>query len=186
MSYSPTIIDTGDYEDIRVALGLDVNDTTTLPAEVIEGRPFLRFVEGMVKQRITTYATILATAGDKADTLKLGVVLGTAAQLAANYLHARQSEEVKTSAVGPYTTTYREGVDWTALAAKLAVQAAEALARVLAWSASPTRLTFAGVAGPTRRMEAADADMSVADWREWLEPPAIRGHVWTEDPEDVT
>ena len=184
MSYTPTIIDTGDYEDVRLCLGLDATDTTTLSADVIEGRMFLRHTEAEVKQRVTTWATILSGGGDKSHTLKGAVVAWTASRIAALYLAARVSEEVERVAVGPYTTQYRKGPDWAQVASDLADTAAELFARVQTWSASPSRITMVGLSGPTRRRETAETQMTSAGWREYLEPPVVRGHVYTESPED--
>lgn len=178
MSYAPAIIATSDYPDVRLALGLDATDTTTLADAVIEGRPYLQWVERVVKQRFTTYATILSDAGDKAEALKDGVVLATAAMVARGYLAARTSEEVQRTTVGPYTTQYRPGPEWTALADDLAERAAEVLSRVSRWSQSPQAITMHGRSGPTRKAQTDENMMTASKWAEYLTPPVIRGRQW--------
>jgi hypothetical protein len=181
MSFTPAIITAGDYDDIRTALGLAGTDTTTISDSVVESGAYLPFAEIVVKQKVTTWATIKAAGGDKAYMLASGVVLLTAARLAAFWMASKSNEEVERVSVGPYTTQYRKGVDWQAMAESLAREAAEALQRVVTWGESPARITLAGRSGPTRRAETNDTDMTLFDWQELLLPPVIKGHVFTEE-----
>lgn len=184
MSYTPVIIATTDYPDIRLALGLSGTDTTTIADATVESRSYLPQVEVTVTAKITTYATILAAGGNQAWALKQGVVLGTAARLAQYYLAGKAAEEVERSTVGPYTTQYRKGPDWMALAEQLARDAVEWIERADNWGNSPRRITLVGRTGPTRRQEDGEREMSLFDWQELMLPPRVKGHMY--DDEDDT
>lgn len=184
MSYTPVIIDASDYLDVRTALGLSSTDTTTVPDATIEGRAYLAFVERAVKAKLPTYAAILTAAGDKAATLQDGVVLWTAARLAQFWMAAKAGDEVTRVGVGPYSTTYRAGPEWLALAKELATEAAVALEKVERWGLSPDRVTLAGRTGPTRDHEVNETEMSIFDWEELLLPPTIKGHMY-DDEDDL-
>ena len=184
MAYTPVLIAAADYLDVRLALGLASSDTTTLPDATILGRPYLQFVERMVKAKLTEYVAILAAGGDKAATLADGVVLWTAARLAQFWLAAKAGDEVTRVGVGPYTTQYRTGPEWSVLAEQLAREAAEAFERVARWGLAPDRITMGGRTGPTRDHQVSERAMSLYDWRELLRPPVIKGHMY--DDEDDT
>lgn len=135
-------------------------------------------------------ATTIVDSGDadydaqRADTLKYGVITWTASRLAALYFAGRSGEEVASTAVGPYTTKYRTGPDWQALAKELAREAAEALYTAERWGASVETIQIAGTAGPTRRARAADARITLYEWQEYLWPAALRGREFYDDDRD--
>lgn len=180
MAYIPTLISPADYPDIRVALGLDGTDTTTLPDSVIEARPYLQFVEYEVQATITSYATILSGGGGRAAALALGVVYGTAARLAGLWLAARQGAEVKSQGLGPASVSFREGPKWAELAERLAGEAATALHRAEYWTSSLQSIQMVGRAGPTRKARDDGAMLSRTTIIERLLPEVVKGHDWTD------
>jgi len=176
MAYTPVYIGVAEYVDIRLALGLAGNDTTTLADAVVEGRGFLPLVERAVTQQISGAAAIKTAGGDRAATMGDGVVLATAARLARYWLGAKTGDEVQRVVVGPFTTQYRTGPEWLDLSDSLAQDAAGAFARVLTWGADPARLTAIGRTGPTRAADERDARLWVTDWRRLLWPPPVKGY----------
>jgi len=179
MPYSPSIIATSDYGDIRLSVGVASTDTTMLPDATIEGRPFLRHTEGRVKEDIPSYATILNTAdvnydAERADMLKNGVVLWTASRLAVLYFAARAGEEVQQETLGPGAVRYRDGPAWAEIARRLADDAADELYRVEMWGQSAQPIALFGRSGPTRKAADDEAVVSVRVWRERLQPPAVK------------
>lgn len=178
--YTPEIIAPTDYPDIRVALGLDGTDTTTIPDSVIESRPYLRHVEGEVQAAITTSATIVSGGGDRASALLLGVVQATAARLAMYWLAGRQGEEVRSQSLGPAAVSYREGVDWMALAARLAADASRNLSRAEYWTEGQRSMSLIGRTGPTRKARVNDTRLSIDTILRRLTPEIVKGHEFTD------
>lgn len=178
-SYTPVVIGTGDYGDIRLALGFTTTDTTNVPATLIEGRAYLRWVEARVVEDIATYATILNT-GDanydaqRADTLKAGVIAWTASRIAALWFGARRGEEIIRHALGPASVQYREGPDWLKLAEQLADAAAADLFVVENWGVAAPRITLFARTGPTRKAADDETVVDVTTWRERLWPPVVK------------
>lgn len=186
MAYTPEVISSAEYLDIRIALGLDSSDTTTLPDAVIASRPYLQFVEVEVQATITAWSTILSGGGDRAASLIAGVVLGTAARLASLWMAGRQGAEVKSQALGPASASFREGPKWAELAMRLASEAAQALHRAEYWSEDLQSMTLVGRAGPTRRARTDDVRLSRRTLIERLLPEAIKGHEFTDHAHEET
>lgn len=186
MSYSPAILTSADYPDIRAALGLDEDDVTTLPDSVIELRPYLRHAEGEVQATITAWATILAGADDRAAALQLGVVQLTASRLAAFWMAPRAGQEVKSQGLGPASVSFRQGPDWWELATKLAADAAMALHRAEYWSDGLQSMTLVGRAGPTRKARTNDTRLSLRTLVERLTPEAVKGHEFSDHAHEET
>lgn len=179
MAYTPVIVGTADYGDIRLALGFNASATTDVPDTLVEGRSFLRFVEGRVQVDVPTYATILDTgdadySAQRADALKNGVVLWTASRIAALWFGARQGEEIVREALGPASVQFREGPGWQELAERLAQEAAGELAVVDHWGETAPRMVLFGKSGPTRKAADDAAVVGTTTWRERLWPPVVK------------
>lgn len=177
--YAPVVISSADYGDVRLSLGLSATDTTNVPDTLIEGRLYLRWVEGRVIEDITTYATILLSTdaaydGQRADMLKSGVIAWTASRVAALWFAARQAEEVVSHALGPAKVQYREGPDWMKLAEKLADAAAADLSIVENWGTAAPRITLFARTGPTRKAADDETVVGITTWRERLWPPVVK------------
>ena len=179
MAYSPVIVGTADYGDIRLALGFDASATTDVPDTLVEGRSFLRFVEGRVITDIDDYDTIIDTgdadySAQRADALKNGVVLWTASRIAALWFAQRTGSEVTSEGVGPLRVAFREGPEWVALAERLAQDAAAELVVVTGWGETAPRMTLFGKSGPTRKAYNDAAVVDITTWRERLWPPVVK------------
>lgn len=180
MPYSPELIATSNYGDIRQAVGVDSTDTTTIPDATIEALPYLPFVEGEAQATITTYAAILTAGGDRATALKLGVVQGTAGRLALMWMMGRQGAEVTGEGLGPANVRYREGPDWTALGARLLRDAAANLHRAEYWTSGLQSMTLFGRTGPTRKARVNSTQLSMRTLIDRLTPEAVKGHEYTD------
>lgn len=177
------IVATSQYTDIRLLLGLDSDDTTTLPATVIEGRPFLAFVERAVKDRLTTWATIIDDTdadydSDEEAELVDACLLWTASRLAALYFARRESDEVESAKLGPQSTKWRAGRDWVELARELADQAYTALSNVYYWGSDFGSISLAERSGPTRYAVDNEDSTTITYWRDLLWPAVAREEPW--------
>lgn len=178
MSYDPVIIDSSDYGDIRLLLGFDAADTTSVPDSMIEARPFLRDAEADVKLMVTDHETIVDDADvdydvGRADTLKEAVIAWTAARLCV-HLASRAGSEVTSEGVGPLKVTFREGPDWLALGRDLWSQASSRVYRVLYWGVASTPVGLATVQGPTRAY--TTTPITSSDVQRLLWPPVVKGY----------
>ena len=183
MAFTPDIISSGDYGDIRLSIGLSATDTTNVPDATIEARPYLQRVELLVKRQVTAWETLIDSGdseydADRANLLRSGVVLATAGSLAALYFAARVGEEVSRTSVGPFATQYRTGPEWQTLAEDLAAAAARDLQEAESWSTVPERVTLISRAGPTRKAATGEHTMTRTEWREYLIPDALRGRTY--------
>lgn len=160
-------------------LGLDGDDTTTLPSSVIEMRPYLRFAEGEAQAVVATWAAVLVAGGAPASALELGVVQLTASRIAAYWLAPRQGAEVKSQGLGPATVSYREGPKWWELAVKLAADAAASFQNAEA-PGELSSMTLVGRAGPTRKARDDDTRLSLRTLVERLTPEAVKGFEWSD------
>jgi len=106
------------------------------------------------------------------------VVLVTASYLAAGWFAARVGEEVTRTGIGPYSTQYRTGPEWMALAAGLLAASARDIQEAESWSSTPERATLISAAGPTRKAAAGEHTMTAQEWREYLIPDVLRGRTW--------
>lgn len=185
MAYTPQIIATGNYGDIRLALGLDSDDTTTVPDALIESLPQLPAAEAVIIRRIPTYATILAGSDDEQiNQLKSGTILATAGRLAHSYLAGRTGSELKSQGLGPASVSYRDGPDWKALGKMLLEMAGEMLSQVEEWATASDPVALFGRSGPTRKAATLGTSVSAFAWAERLVPPAARGYEYLEGDDE--
>lgn len=177
-AYTPVIIATDDYADIRMALGFDAWDDTNVPPHVIEGRAYLRAAETDICRVVADYASIVdpddaGYVAARADTLKEAVVQATAARLAALWFAERTGSEVTSEGVGPLKVTFRTGPEWERIARDLARGAAAMAWRALYWGQAAPSVSLSQLAGPTRRL--ATTAIGVRDIEKALWPPTVYG-----------
>ena len=172
------IIAEGDYGDIRQALGLTADDTTTVPNGLVESGAYLPLVEAQVMALVPSWSDILdsghgAYDANRAQILTSATVLLTAARLACQWFAARQGEELKSHSLGPATVTWREGADWADLCGRLRGEAADLIRQVDSWTSTETPMALFGRSGPTRA--AVRNGAGVASWIDRLVPPIVKG-----------
>lgn len=119
-----------DYEDIREALGLDADDTTTLSAERIERRMFLPRVETAMAAVLTDCEVAFGDDDDDDEAIRESVVYWAASLLAERWLARKQGSIVKSQSTGPFSVTYEGGQDWQREARRLRYLAADAMSGV--------------------------------------------------------
>lgn len=174
------IIAEGDYGDIRQALGLEQDDTTSLSSTLVESGAYLPLVEAQVMALVPSWEDILDEGhidydANRAQILTSAVVLLTAGRLACQWFAARQGEEVKTHSLGPASVTWRDGVNWADLCGRLRGEAADLLRQVDSWVAGSQEapMTLFGRSGPTRA--AVRTGAGVEGWIDRLVPPIVKG-----------
>jgi len=160
---------TSEYDMIRALLGVS---ETELPDATIELSPFLPIAEAIVKQGITTYATILTAGGDNSHLLKAGTA-GLAAALLCQAIERGDSAGFR---VGEYEETGNK-VDWRAKAQELLTGAKRALGAIS--TRTFTRRTLVAVAGPTRSGGNVPAEIE-----QWVEKVVPRFVDWVEEGEE--
>lgn len=174
MPFTAAILDdAADYDSVRDVLNL--SDTVLTDAKVDQPM-FLPVTEALVKQRVTTWATILAdTDSDNYYRLKGATALLCAARLARLWLAPRQGEEVTREQVGADSWAYRTGPEWEQLASRLADQALSELAQLEQGpSAAAAPILTAGVqAGPYHSRRIAQSPRTDAEWLTYTLAPII-------------
>jgi len=155
-----------DYDMIRALLGVSEAE---LPDATVEMAPFLPTAEAIVKQGITTYAAIMAAAGDNLQLLKSG----TAALCAALLCQGTDRGDLSAFRVGEYEEAVGK-VDWRAKALDLMKAAFRSLGAIS--TRTFTRRTLVAVAGPTR------SGTNIPDELEqWVERIVPRFVDWVEE-----
>lgn len=172
------IIEEGNYGDIRQALGLAADDTTSVSNELVESGAYLPLVEAQVMALVPTWADVLDSGhagydANRAQVLRSAVILLVAARLACQWFAARQGEELKSHTLGPASVTWREGTDWGELCERLRAEASALIRQVDSWATTETPMTLFGRSGPTRA--AARSGAGVAGWIDRLVPPIVKG-----------
>lgn len=155
-----------DYGAIRSLLGASAVE---LPDATIEQSPFLPTAEAIVKQGVTTYATIISAAGDNLHLLKAGAAALTAALLC----QEMQQDDSAGFRVGEYEETGNK-IDWRAKAGELLAAAKRALGAIS--TRAFTRRTLVAVAGPTRSGGNVPEELE-----QWVEKVVPRFVDWVEE-----
>lgn len=106
-----------EYDDIRVALGLDPDSTTPVSDALIQRRMFLGDVERRMTTIIADCEIVMDDEEDDydedvADQVKTVIVLLTASQIASGYLAKRAGDRIKSETLGPATVTYDAAPNW--------------------------------------------------------------------------
>lgn len=134
MAYTPVYLSaTDDYDEVRVALGLAPDDTTSLPNSVIEMRGYLPRAEtGMAAVLTDCEITFATTTTANQTAIKESVVYWVASLLAERWLARKQGSQVVSQSLGPLSVTYAAKQDWAAHGRSLRHQAGEAMYDVCA------------------------------------------------------
>ena len=182
-----TDLSSSDYGEVRLALGLSADDTTSLPDAVIAGRLY----GGLAGLRMAAAAEccedLSCESGDDDYDATWGayvaaaVVAFAAALLARGYLAARANERVTSEGLGSLKVSY-DKTDWASLADSLVAQAqatlrlacpcaAEALGSTRHGAGVPTLIS---IDGPGRHL-GEDGDTIDQRLDEWLNPDVTEG-----------
>lgn len=161
-------LDSGDYPDIRMALGLGGDDTAALPDAVIEARAHLPRVTRLVTAALADAGDACAFSCDPGDpdydeeaaenTID-ALVLLTAASLADGWFGARGDSRITSEGLGSLRVSY-DKTDWDAQAVDLRARGLDALAGACADAASiyageAAELDLMSVDGPSRSRASA-------------------------------
>lgn len=182
-----TDLASGDYGEVRLALGLAADDTTTLPDAVIAGRLYGGLAGLRMAAAVDCCAGLSCEAGDDDYSLAwesyvaAAVVALTASLLARGYMAARANDRVTSEGLGSLKVSY-DKTDWTGLADGLMAQAQATLrlscscaADVLGGASRGAGIpTIISVDGPTRHLgETGDTIDSRIDG--WMNPAITEG-----------
>lgn len=135
MPYSPVYLTTDDYDDIRVALGLDPDSTSPVSDALIGRRMFLPEIERRVEEQVDACEIVMDDAdadydADDAERVIEAIVYLTAARIAERYLVRAAGQRVKSQTLGPASVTYDAAPDWHRLATDLHAHGCDAFGRV--------------------------------------------------------
>lgn len=121
-----------EYGDVRLALGLASDDTTTLPDATIASRAF----GGLVQRRVTTALACCTDwscdsgdadyDADKTDAALTAIVYYVASALAEGWFTAKADARVKQERLGNQSVTY-DATDWQDVAEELKMRAHESM-----------------------------------------------------------
>lgn len=150
-----------DYEDIRVALGLAPDDTTTLPDATIERRAYLPRVERDMAVVLADCEVTFGDDDDDDDAIVESVVYWTASLLAERWLARREGSQVTSQSLGPLSVSYQARQDWAAHGRTLRYQAAEVMADVCADAVAAIGGTFFAVVDDWADSEPGDDEGDV-------------------------
>ncbi len=182
-----TELASGDYGEVRLALGLAADDTDSLPDAVIAGRLYGGLAGLRMAKAVTCCDDLSCESGD-ADYdaeweayVAAAVVAMTASLLARGYLAARANERVTSEGLGSLKVSY-DKTDWAALADGLLSQAqatlrlacpcaAETLGSARHGAGVPTLIS---IDGPGRHL-GEDGDTVDQRLDEWLNPDVTEG-----------
>lgn len=176
----------GDYGEVRLALGLSADDTDSLPSAVIAGRLY-GGLAGMRMAKAVTCCDNLSCESGSADYdaeweayVAAAVVAFTASLLARGYMAARASERVTSEGLGSLKVSY-DKTDWPGLADNLLSQA-QATLRLACPCAAETLgssrhgggiPTLISVDGPSRHQ--GETGDTIDSRLEWLNPDVTEG-----------
>lgn len=181
-------LSSAEYPEIRIALGLAGDDTTSLPNATIEARAYLPFVTRKVGAGLAAGGDDCAFSCDSGDPdydeeqaeyVIDALVLLTAARIAEGWYRARADERITARGVGPARESF-DKTDWQAHAASLMRQGLEALAgacpsAAVAYGGGASGVDLMYSDGPSRRPASETAADRALEREEELDPWGLGG-----------
>ncbi|HNX02193.1 MAG TPA: hypothetical protein PLE33_05825 [Candidatus Cloacimonas sp.] len=144
MSFTPAIIDTNLYEEIRQRLGNVSDDIIT--DEIIEKLSYLQKAEALIKKRVTNYEAIKTADSDDLLFLKVATIA-----LTSYLLLPLVQKLVKSENIIDYSYTNFDINDWASKKKELLSEYNSSISSITGYEIEPPPIMSAS--GPTRLAE---------------------------------